>query len=284
MKEDIEEFFGAQFSVWPEVKERYLQLGETKRRKVEVNGYPIFLQCNPARIISTAAKTDAKSISERPCVLCAANRPPQQIAGFAIPGWEILVNPFPIFPVHFNVVNSQHRPQDKVPLEAMVHMVEIEPLLTAFYNGAKGGASLPDHLHFQAVLKEELPLLEYTENNHPSTGESSMMESDDFLGPVHFPYKSYSLFPDEKGKEMIEEIERIADDYSNVFVWTGRDGDIRVIVFRRKKHRPSCYGEGEGKYLVSPGAIDMAGVMIFPKEEDFEKITAEEIEGILDEV
>ena len=53
----------------------------------------------------------------------------------------------------------------------------------------------------------------------------------------------------------------------------------------RSKHRPDCfYAEGEKRIMVSPGCVDMAGVLILPREEDFNKITREDIERIYREV
>jgi hypothetical protein len=65
----------------------------------------------------------------------------------------------------------------------------------------------------------------------------------------------------------------------------GREDEIVTLIFPRKKHRPDCYfAEGDEKILVSPGALDMGGLIITPREEDFHKITAEHVATILKEV
>ena len=55
-----------------------------------------------------------------------------------------------------------------------------------------------------------------------------------------------------------------------------------MVVFVRRKHRPNCYfADGDAQILVSPGAIDMGGLIITPREEDFEKMTAHIATNIL---
>lgn len=70
----------------------------------------------------------------------------------------------------------------------------------------------------------------------------------------------------------------------NVVVWK-EDGKLVTVVFLRSKHRPDCYfAEGKDKLLVSPGSVDMDGLLITPREEDFNAITAQKAAGILGEV
>ena len=70
----------------------------------------------------------------------------------------------------------------------------------------------------------------------------------------------------------------------NVGCW--RQGDELVtLVFPRKKHRPDCYSAPEGeRLLVSPGALDMCGLLITPRQEDFQRLTPERAAAILREV
>lgn len=74
-----------------------------------MNGCLYRIQFNPARIVSSAAaEVDSKSIQERKCFLCPANLP---IDAKGIPfgeHYQILVNPFPIFPKHLTVPELQH--------------------------------------------------------------------------------------------------------------------------------------------------------------------------------
>ncbi len=198
---DVEGFFEEQLRVWPEVAERFEALGcvETKR----VGDYTV--QFNPARAVSTAAKVDAASIATRPCFLCAANRPAQQLA-IEWEDMEILVNPFPIFPGHLTIAAKAHVPQSLLGRAAqMRRLSRALPGYTVFFNGAKSGASAPDHMHFQAV---------------PSR----------YMNPTSMAY-TYEL----------PEADFSAEEIDPMVNMVCTDGIITVIP--RTKHRPDCYGE-----------------------------------------
>lgn len=198
---EIEEFLERQMAVWPEVAARFeaLRLVETKR----VGDYCV--QFNPARVVSTAAKVDAASIAARRCFLCGANRPPQQLA-LEWEDMEILVNPFPIFPGHLTIAAKAHAPQTMLGRTDQMRRLSRElPGYTIFFNGARAGASAPDHIHFQAV---------------PSR----------FMKPTSMAY-TYRLAPAPFSPEEIDPLVNM------VCV----DGEITVIP--RTKHRPDCYGQ-----------------------------------------
>lgn len=278
----LDEMLREQLKVWPLAAGNYAALGRSERRRFKAGALEGAFQCNPARIVSTGASTDAKSIAARPCFLCAGNRPAEQ---FALPfvsesgdEWEILVNPYPILPYHFTVASVRHQPQGEIPLD-MISLAEKLPGVAAFYNGARAGASAPDHLHFQLVLKSELPLLRYLE----SGGD-----------PAKLPYKVeyYVVTPDLDGMESLRRFsesrgyDRASDgkpdrDLLNAFAWLGDDSLMRLAVVPRSAHRPDCYYAAEDERLmVSPGAIDMAGLVILPRKEDFDKITVSDLEKI----
>lgn len=287
----INDFIESQLASWPEARERYLALGKTERRRFKVGDFEGAFQFNPARIVSTGAKTDPASVAARPCFLCKANRPAVQTAVPLTPDWELTVNPFPIFPVHFTIISTRHVPQDTPPLE-MGAMAENFPELCVFFNGASGGASAPDHLHMQAVLKDELPLLRLAESNHPDS-LPGIMRSDMWGLDLPFVFLSAVITDDEEGGrdylKMLALTGAGADGkpdkgLRNVFCWKGGSGLLRMIVVPRRCHRPSCYGSGPGQFMVAPGAIDMAGVVILPRKEDFESITDEKLKDIYNEV
>ncbi|MDE6682326.1 MAG: DUF4922 domain-containing protein, partial [Muribaculaceae bacterium] len=166
--EEINCMVEQQLSIWPEARKNFDALTLIGRKPLKIGDMEVIAQHNPARIRSTGAKTDSESIKKRACFLCSVNRPGEQISFQWIPGWELLINPFPILPIHFTIVDKQHQPQDGIPLE-MAIMAEQAPDLAIFYNGARAGASAPDHRHCQAVLKSELPLLKIAEKNHTSS-------------------------------------------------------------------------------------------------------------------
>jgi len=87
-------------------------------------------------------------------------------------------------------------------------------------------------------------------------------------------YKTYSELMNEKQEPMIN----LLSFYEEEFGW-------RIIIFLRAKHRPAVFfAEDESKMLVSPAAIDLGGVCVFPREEDFNCITKEMIADIFKEV
>jgi hypothetical protein len=59
----------------------------------------------------------------------------------------------------------------------------------------------------------------------------------------------------------------------------------RLIIFPRRKHRPDIFfEEGDARVVVSPGVIDMGGVLITPVVKDFERLNATAVESIYREV
>lgn len=287
----INEFIEQQLAVWPEARERYHALGQTERRRFRLGDFEGAFQYNPARIISTGAKTDSESIAARPCFLCRENRPEEQLALPIARGWEMAVNPYPIFPVHFTIISTTHRPQDTPPLE-MAGMAEHFPDLVFFFNGTKAGASAPDHAHLQAVLKSELPILKIAEANHPAD-KPGIMRSDMWGLDLPFIFLSALITDDEDGgRDYMRMLALTGGDAEgrpdkglrNVFCWKGEDGLLRMVVVPRQKHRPDCYGTGTGQILTAPGAVDMAGIVILPRREDFDNITETQLNTIYKKV
>ena len=288
LPEFITNFFNEQLSLWTIAKNNYDALHDVKRRKILSSPYEIYVEFNPARMISTGADVSKKAIEKRACFLCRDNRPKEQIEYPVYSGFELLVNPFPIFNHHFTISSSTHRPQDSWGIE----MADIASLLTdmaVFFNGASAGASAPDHFHLQAIPKDELPLLKHIENNFLKS------EAEQFSGKkIKLLFNFFTGFIPSENSERINAIESLKkigggpeldnESLLNHFIWKDENGDLRYLLIPRKAHRPDCYfEEGEKKILVSPGSIDMAGVIVTPREEDFLKITGEDIIKIYQE-
>lgn len=287
----INDFIEQQLTVWPEAQQRYHELGKTRRRKFKLGDFEGAFQWNPAREKSTGAKTDSASIAARPCFLCSENRPEAQMVLPLGSYWHMLVNPFPIFPVHLTIASTKHVPQDKPPID-MAAIAERFPELVVFFNGAKAGASAPDHLHMQAVLQSELPIINLTEKNHP-VNMPGIMRSDMWGLDLPFVFLSAVITDDEEGgRDYLKMLALTGGDAQgnpdkglrNVFCWKDRSGLLRLIVIPRQAHRPSVYGRDEGQLMVSPGAVDMAGVIILPREQDFNSITENQLKQIYQEV
>ena len=135
---------------WPEAARRYRDLQNIETKEIDLDGMPVRVQFNPARAVSTLARTDAAAIKARSCFLCRDNRPAQQEAlpfeGCDGRRYEVLVNPFPIFPEHYTVPAVEHTPQritGRFP--DMLRLAEAFPDMVVFYNGPESGASAPDH-------------------------------------------------------------------------------------------------------------------------------------------
>lgn len=286
--EDLASLVEQQIAVWPEVASRYHSLGLTRRRTLDTGDLPTALQLNPARIVSTAADTSDAGIAARRCFLCASNRPEEQFSIEWLPDWDLCINPFPILPIHFTIIAKKHTPQSAPPLE-MASMAEAAPDLCIFFNGAKGGASAPDHLHLQGVLKSELSLLGLTEKYHPSSRTGFIM-SDEFGLDLPFHFVSAVITPDLTGMRAILKITKAwgIDEQGkhdsgliNVFFWMGADGLLRSIVIPRRRHRSHHYFlKDPERIVVAPGAIDMTGLLITPRQEDFDRIDARTLKEI----
>lgn len=291
--EEINQFVENQLSIWPEAKAAYDNLRRVKRRSLGFDGMDIAVQFNPARIKSTGAMIDNKSIESRPCFLCRQNRPDQQLVYPLISGWDMLVNPYPILPIHFTIVSSRHIPQSLVPVD-IITMAELLRGMTLFFNGAKAGASAPDHLHVQAVIKDELPLLRMIEKMHVSD-KSSVITSSFSDKELPFYFISGIICKDENAEKILKipfsvggiDAEGKLSDLQlvNIFFWIDCSSRLRYVVIPRKSHRPSCFFmEGEDRIMISPGCIDMAGLIITPRKDDFDKLSYQMARKIYSEV
>ena len=157
----LQRFFNRQLQTWPDTRRRYRELNQVETREFNDGNTTVVLQWNPARIGSTGAKIDSQSLKERPCFLCAANRPKEQLKRTVDGKWELLVNPYPILPMHFTLPTLKHQPQAIKDMYGEIYRLLTDyPELMVFYNGPKCGASAPDHAHLQAGVPTVLPLMD----------------------------------------------------------------------------------------------------------------------------
>lgn len=290
----VRELFDSQFSEWKLARDNYQQLDGVMVRSVSFPGYDISVQFNPGRIISSAAKVDSRSIEARPCFLCGNNRPAEQRGVQFGDSYIILINPFPIFRRHLTVVSLTHIPQRiDGNMETMLELARALPEYVIFYNGPQCGASAPDHLHFQAGNRGFLPI-EKDLNNGALC--SRVAETD---GTELFLWKGYGrgiITLAGSRPVAIEKIfKKLYDRFAvrqpdlpepmlNILAYYN-DGQWIVHVIPREVHRPACYfAEGPERILLSPASVDLGGVFITPREEDFCKMTAADIQAILGEV
>jgi hypothetical protein len=271
MNKEVERLFEEQICNWEMARNNYATLEQAKIKTFELNGCEYRVQFNPARIISSSAKVDEQSIRERKCFLCRPHLPPEQKAILFKEQYLILVNPYPIFPRHLTIPACSHRPQRLLSsAEDLLDLArELDDYLI-FYNGPRCGASAPDHFHFQAGSKGFLPIEKDWKIRCPLA-----IESDDkrqIIEYLHQIHKTAEQKPCDN------------EPMLNLLAWYDRNKWI-VCLFLRKKHRPACYtAEGEQHMLISPASVDMGGVWVTPLEKDFDRITATDIETILQEV
>ena len=289
----LQRFFNRQLEKWEAARQRYQDLRSAKTRELAVGAYSIQVQWNPARMVSTGAKIDQKTIAERPCFLCEKNRPKEQIKKEVDGQYELLVNPFPILQQHFTIPSLKHQPQRILDSYGEIHkLLEEYPEMMVFYNGPQCGASAPDHAHFQAGTSGLLPLqMSWQRLSRNLTPLISLNDDEDISLIDDYPctallIRSRSQYGDEQLFRRLYEALPATDPepMMNIVAWRSND-DFLSVVFPRTKHRPDCYyKEGEAQYIISPGALDMAGLIITPRQEDYERLTPETALGILDEI
>jgi hypothetical protein len=275
----------------------YDTLRTVRTRVFDFDGYQIKVQFNPGRLISTVAKVDAASIKGRKCFLCTENLPTAQRGISCDGGYLLLCNPFPIFPEHFTISSVCHTPQlIHDSFATLLNLTrDLGARYTVLYNGPKCGASAPDHLHFQAGNRSYLPIdVEF--ETLKKTRVHRLFESDAFRAYIIEKYLRHVITLEssdagmlqrafghlyevcqEGGPQGEEPMLNILGFYTN--------GEWRIHVFPRSKHRPSFYfKEGDEKLLFSPAAVELGGICTTPREQDFERVSPEQIVEMFQEV
>lgn len=307
--------YDEQLPMWKEAQERYEKLANVVTAEMETNGCKLVAQYNPARIVSTGAKVDAESIKQRPCFLCEVNRPAEQISSPLLKKYYLLLNPNPILPKHFTIPLRHHRKQQIFDYyEDMMEITSQLKEMFVFYNGPKCGASAPDHMHFQAGSRGVVPLeRDWNKLYKPNLSRIWPISEEEYLEAVKmdmvadstgvFSLRNY-LCPGiviitrtpHANKVLFEKVYRSLpineDEYEpmmNIMAWSqsnAADGYERIVsvILPRTKHRPDCYfKEGKEQVMVSPGSLDMGGMIITPRKEDFDQMNAELAKSIIQE-
>lgn len=292
---EINDFLSSQLAVWPMAADNFKALENVKVKELDVDGMKIKVQFNPARIVSSSAKVDAKSLKERKCFLCPENRPAVQTGiDWGKDGkYIILINPFPIFPRHLTIPDKSH--VDQLVVDRIEDMMDLASELdeyTVFYNGPKCGASAPDHMHFQAGNSDFLTIAEALEDAEHKTvleaeGKASLslvdslplkvfvVDATDHKAGAELFRKLYDALPVPEGEK---------EPMMNILCYSTPAG-VRLVVIPRKRHRPSFYGmETDEQMLISPASVDMGGVFITPLEKDYHRVDADVIRKIFDEL
>ena len=273
LQKKINLLFSTQREAWKLLDDNCSQMSNIELKRLDWGSdAEVVLQYNPSRIISASAKVDKKSIKERKCFLCAENRPNMQQGIPFMDKYIILCNPFPILQNHLTIPLHSHVPQlIGKKINDMLSLAELLPNYIVFYNGAKCGASAPDHFHFQAGLKTKILLS--SENSLRSCLRIECETKEDAEEQFYYVFDYLKTHQPNEEEPMMNIISFMEN---NKYI---------IHVFPRKLHRPRQFSaKGKAQLLVSPGALDMAGMIITPRKEDFDKIDRNDIEDIYSQV
>jgi hypothetical protein len=305
------DFFDWQIAKWEFAKKNYGTLQSLKVKHFYFPRTSVSVQYNPHRVGSTLALVDEASIAKRKCFLCDENLHNEQDGIKLTENYTLLVNPFPIIPVHFTAKFNQHLPQ-KISdnfIEILEGAKTLGENYFLLYNGPEAGASVPEHRHFQGGTKKHFPILKEI-----AAALSGIKPTNNLLLP------DVRLLKEDISGDNSASLFAIMDGLRNYFVIKGNDislieklffslfdkmtllfpsaketklnlistienGEHVLVIFPRAKHRPHYfYAEGEDKLLVSPATLDFGGIMVLPREEDYRKINTEIIKQIYSEV
>ena len=303
-------FIENQLAKWQTARTNHEAINQIETRRFELAGNTITVQFNPARAVSTCAKVDKSSIEARKCFLCPENKPNEQdeiIISLDEP-FSLRINPYPILPGHLTISSLKH--QDQVLADKTIRQLPgkliswLEEYFASdyvlFYNGAKCGASAPDHFHFQAVKQSDVPVIQQWERLMETAVREKEIKTENGNTYSSFQITSYicpiQVFICNHSADILPEMinqylqsfplhEGESEPRYNLFAWQDKQRGFTMAYFPREKHRPACYtATGGEQLLVSPGALDMAGLLVTPRKEDFYKITESDITQIYKEV
>lgn len=303
-------FIENQLAKWQTARTNHEALNQIETRRFELAGNTITVQFNPARAVSTCAKVDKSSIEARKCFLCPENKPNEQdeiIISLDEP-FSLRINPYPILPGHLTISSVKH--QDQVLADKTIRQLPgkliswLEEYFASgyvlFYNGAKCGASAPDHFHFQAVKQSDVPVIQQWERLMETAVREKEIKTENGNTYSSFQITSYicpiQVFICNHSADILPEMinqyleslplhEGESEPRYNLFAWQDKQRGFTMAYFPREEHRPACYTATRGEQLlVSPGALDMAGLLVTPRKEDFDRITESDITKIYKEV
>lgn len=303
-------FIENQLAKWQTARTNHEALNQIETRRFELAGNTITVQFNPARAVSTCAKVDKSSIEARKCFLCPKNKPNEQdeiIISLDEP-FSLRINPYPILPGHLTISSLKH--QDQVLADKTIRQLPgkliswLEEYFASgyvlFYNGAKCGASAPDHFHFQAVKQSDVPVIQQWERLMETAVREKEIKTENGNTYSSFQITSYicpiQVFICNHSADILPEMinqyleslplhEGESEPRYNLFAWQDKQRGFTMAYFPREEHRPACYTATRGEQLlVSPGALDMAGLLVTPRKEDFDRITESDITKIYKEV
>ena len=289
------ELLSEQKKAWQDLREGYELLKDVKERDLPCKGFSVRLQYNPGRIKSSMADVGEKNVRERRCFLCLDHLPEGQKEILYRSDYLILCNPMPVFSSHFTVSHLDHRRQAIAEhIDTFLQlMADFGSGWTVLYNGPTCGASAPDHLHFQAAPSGQMPI------EKEIRGEKRLTLMTQVYGILLYQVRDLGreviiLEGDEpmavgsalKGfLKALKKVLLIDEEPMVNIAGFYKERKWHLVIFPRRKHRPDAFfRKGDDRVVVSPGVIDMEGVLITPVEKDFERLDAASVEDLYKEV
>lgn len=296
---EMTDMFSRELALGGRASVNYAALKNVEHRAMPVDGLDAVLFFNPGRVASVMAQVDEETLRHRPCFLCPDGIGPEQLTlDWTAPrgnGYWIRVNPFPIFERHFTVSVARHERQQIAGHYAdMLALAEQAPEYLFFYNGPMCGASAPDHMHFQAVPAGSLPVERLVRRGD---GLRFVAKRDGVVISRLTQYAGGTFVLSSKDPEALERVfmrlvslgeiqtEREWEPRMNLLTWRGPAGWTTVAFFRAES-RPACFFSEDPaqQILISPGAVEMAGVAVVSSRDSFEKLDALRLGEIIREV
>jgi hypothetical protein len=284
-----------QQATWPQLSDGYEALRSVRLRELQCDGYRVYLQFNPRRIVSTSARVDPHSLRERKCFLCVDHLPAEQRGILYNGQFLVLCNPAPILDNHFTISNVAHIEQSLHPhVETMLNLArDLSPRFAVLYNGPRCGASAPDHMHFQAGPRGSIPIEQESEaparRRFIGTLASVSVLTLRDLGRRVIVFEGNDAA--DIGSALahlfsaMQDVLAVTDEPMVNVICQYTGSNWRVIIFPRKKHRPDVYfREGDDRVLISPASIDIGGLIVTPLEKDFKSVNPGLIQSIFTEV
>jgi Domain of unknown function (DUF4922) len=279
MTHDVEELFKRQLRAWPQLAKGVEGLAQAKTRSVRIDWFDVFLRHIPHRMASTTAPVDRESVAKRPCFLCLANLPKEEEGLKFDDNFTIYCNPFPIVDRHLTIAHREHGLQRIA--NQFGTMLDLATALEGYfivYNGPECGASAPDHMHFQAGSRVLFPIENDTSGLTGVTVPNYrrnvfLFRGRDRSALIDLMDRAIDLLAEATGKR--------TEPMVNIAVFHDR-GEWVTYLFPRGKHRPEVFHSGE--LTVSPASIDLCGIFVVPRAQDFERITGDAIAAIFREV
>jgi hypothetical protein len=289
------DFFASQMTAWPALRLAHENLKSARLREISGNDFTFFLQFNPGRTASAEARIDMDFLASRPCFLCPEQRPVEQRAILYRRSVAILCNPFPIFTPHFTIAHLHHLPQAiDDNMDRFLELArDMSPGFSVFYNGPACGASAPDHLHFQGSPSGAVPV---ERENITNGGTFVKRLGDDVSFFIFNRPGRHFLYLEGADRQTLayaaglitEVLRELTDEDTEPMVniiASFAGARWRLYFFPRCKHRPSAFFlAGDDRRAITPGAVEMGGLVITTRERDFNMLDRNALLEIFSEV